>query len=189
MDESNPTQKVVMLGDSGVGKTSILIQLREKTFKRMATPTVGAGVFDRTIVTANGPVHLKIWDTAGEERYKAFTGLYSREATAGVIVFDVTDQKSFDNLDSWINVLKENADENVKIFIAGNKIDLGDLREINTEKAKQFAVERECEYYEVSAKTSENVDVLFLRIAKQIGPKNVIRDTIVENEGARNSCC
>lgn len=179
-----------MLGDSGVGKTSILIQLREKTFKRMATPTVGAGVFDRTITTANGPVHLKIWDTAGEERYKAFTGLYSREAMAGVIVFDVTDEKSFQNLESWIKVLKENADENVKIFIAGNKTDLGEMREISTEKANNFATEQDCEYYEVSAKTSENVDVLFLEIAKQIGPKYVtVNDSFMLTNTSDTSCC
>lgn len=189
MEENSP-QKVVMLGDSGVGKTSILIQLREKTFKRMATPTVGAGVFDRTITTANGPVHLKIWDTAGEERYKAFTGLYSREAMAGVVVFDVTDEKSFESLDSWIQVLKENADENVKIFIAGNKTDLGEMREITTDKANAFAMDRGCEYYEVSAKTSENVDVLFLEIAKQIGPKFVpTRDAFMQTTNNNSSCC
>ncbi|OHT11890.1 small GTP-binding protein [Tritrichomonas foetus] len=137
----------------------------------MVTPTVGSGVILKDINTSKGVIPLKIWDTAGEERYRSFTGLYSQSSNAGIIVFDVTDEKSFESLDGWITEFRNNANEGAILFLAGNKTDLIDEREISFEKASNFAFENKMKYFEVSAKTGENVELLFCDLATELGPK------------------
>ena len=180
-DEVDFSHKVVMLGSSGVGKTSMVLRLQEKVFKKMITPTVGSGVFTKENETENGKVSLKIWDTAGEERYKTFTGLYSRSAAAGIIVYDTSDEKTFKNLDQWLIEFKENALESAPMFLVGNKIDLSDEREVPIEEGRKFASENKMKFYEVSAKTGENIELLFMDIAKELRPKYLQTDTMVDN--------
>ncbi|KAH0791155.1 small GTP-binding protein [Histomonas meleagridis] len=169
--DAESSHKVVMLGSSSVGKTSIVLQLHEKVFKRMVTPTVGSGVIMEEISTHKGIVQLRIWDTAGEERYRTFTGLYSRSASAGIIVFDITEPSSFESLNSWIREFKNNALENAPLYLVGNKIDLVDQRMVSNEEAKNFAIQNGLKYFEVSAKTGENVELLFTDLATELGPK------------------
>jgi small GTP-binding protein len=164
------SHKVVMLGNSGVGKTSIVLRLSERIFRKMTAPTVGSGTFQQDITTPGGNVHLTIWDTAGEERYKAFAGLYSQGATGGILVFDVSDQESFDDLSDWMRLFRDNAEQDAVLVIAGNKVDLIENRVVTEEAAKQFATERKIQYFDVSAKTGENVDKLFQALASQVGP-------------------
>lgn len=191
MEPSDNSHKVVMLGASGVGKTSIVLQLQDKVFKRMVTPTVGSGVITKEIPTAKGSVCLRIWDTAGEERYRSFTGLYSQAAVAGVIVFDVTEQESFDSLEEWINIFKENAAPDAFLILAGNKTDLIEGRLISFEKAQEFAAEHGMRYYDVSAKSGENVDWLFTDLAQKLGPKNTseIFGQDLDKDQESSGCC
>jgi small GTP-binding protein len=171
MAEPESTHKVVMLGNSGVGKTSIVIRFREKIFKRMTTPTVGAGTVQETVRTQKGPVRLNIWDTAGEERYKSFAGLYSQAASAGIVCFDVTDSSSFDEVGGWIRLFEENAEKDAVIVIVGNKNDLIEERQVTEGTAKTWAEAHSLVYFDVSAKTGENVDLLFAEVAGRVGPK------------------
>jgi small GTP-binding protein len=171
MTEPEATHKVVMLGNSGVGKTSIVVRFREKIFKRMTTPTVGAGTIQETVRTQKGPVRLNIWDTAGEERYKSFAGLYSQAASAGIVCFDVTDSTSFDEVGDWIRLFQENAEKDAIIVIVGNKNDLIEERQVTEGTAKTWAEAHSLVYFDVSAKTGENVDLLFAEVASRVGPK------------------
>lgn len=190
--EEKDSHKIVMLGASGVGKTSIVLQLQEKVFKSMVTPTVGSGVIVKEIPTIKGSVALRIWDTAGEERYRSFTGLYSQAAVAGVIVFDISDQESFDCLEEWIDLFKNSASPDALLYLAGNKIDLMEGRVITFEEGQKFAVAHDMKYYEVSAKSGENVDLLFNDIATKLGPKNEpsqMQHQIKTNNGDSGCSC
>ncbi|OHT11725.1 small GTP-binding protein [Tritrichomonas foetus] len=187
------SHKVVMLGNSGVGKTSIVLQLKEKVFKRMVTPTVGSGVNVKEIQTSKGIIPLKIWDTAGEERYRSFTGLYSQDAIAAIIVFDVTEQSTFDSINEWVAEFRKNALANAIIYLAGNKTDLLDQREISFDQANEFAQNNSMKYFEVSAKTGENVELLFQELATQLGPKHQVhnepQNLTPSSQGQEKSCC
>ena len=165
---------MVMLGDSGVGKTSIVLRLNDHVFRQMIEPTIGSGVVNQTFETSNGIVTLCIWDTAGEERYRSFTGLYSKGAVACAIVFDLTNEQTFDSIEEWVEIFRENSDEDAKIFIVGNKNDLEDSREVNANKCYKWCTEHNYSYYEVSAKTGENVEFLFSEIAEAL---SVVEDT------------
>ena len=187
-NESN-AQKVVMLGTSGVGKTSVVLQLHEKVFKRIVMPTVGSGVISKEIKTSKGIVSLRIWDTAGEERYRTFTGLYSQGAVGCIVMFDITDKNSFDSVKEWIDLFKKNCNENAHVFLAGNKIDLNEERQISFEKASKFALDNKIKYYEVSAKTGEHVDLLFSDLAEAVGPGLPQLDPISKNNNDSNCFC
>jgi small GTP-binding protein len=169
-DTKDARHKVVMLGNSGVGKTSIVLRLSEKIFKKMTTPTVGSGTFDQQIATSKGLVRLTIWDTAGEERYKSFAGLYSQEATAGILVFDVSDKESFGDIADWIRLFQDNAEKTAVLVLAGNKVDLIEQRTVTGDEARAFAANQGIEYFDVSAKTGENIDRLFSFVAEHVGP-------------------
>lgn len=181
------SHKVVMLGASGVGKTSVVLQLQEKVFKKMVQPTVGSGVISKDIQTPKGPVTLRIWDTAGEERYRSFTGLYSQNAVACCIVFDVTDLETFDTIDDWVGLFRQNSQPNAIIYLAGNKCDLIDERQVTYDKAQKYAMDHDMKYYEVSAKTGQNVELLFKDLANQLGPANQNVPTPQVNQGG--GCC
>jgi small GTP-binding protein len=167
MESDNPGYKVVMLGDAGVGKTSIVLRLIEGTFRRMTSPTIGSGTSTKDLVTPSGPVRLTIWDTAGEERYRSFTGLYSQGAIGAVIVLDVSDESSFDGLSSWVSLFREATDTGDVILVVGNKLDLDD-RVITTAKAREWCDGQNFKYFEVSAKTGENVDLVFAELAEAV---------------------
>ena len=194
MENNENSHKIVMLGTSGVGKTSILQQLQDHVFKRIVAPTVGSGVIVKEIKTRAGSVSLRIWDTAGEELYRAFTGLYSRSAVAGIIVFDVTDIVSFKELPTWINVFKQNAIDNAILYLAGNKTDLYDRRTIDKEAAEQFACNNNMKYFEVSAKTGENIELMFNELATELGPTIINYETVekivsISEQKDESSCC
>jgi len=160
--------KVVILGPSGVGKTSVVLQLQEKEFKRIVTPTVGSGVVTRDISTSKGIIPLRIWDTAGEERYRSFTGLYSQGASGCIVMFDISDLESFQTIEEWIKLFQENCQDGACIFLAGNKTDLIEKRQVSFEMASLCASKLGLKYYEVSAKTGENVDNLFSDLAQEV---------------------
>lgn len=188
--QENDAQKVVMLGPSGVGKTSVVLQLQEKVFKSMVAPTVGSGVILKDITTPNGTVSLRIWDTAGEERYRSFTGLYSQNSVAGVIVFDVTDAESFETIDEWVTLFRSNCQPKAIIYLAGNKTDLSDMRQVSFDKAQKYAKDHDMKYFEVSAKSGQNVELLFKDLAMQLGPsKDILHQKLIESDKSKGGCC
>lgn len=191
--ENTASFKVVMMGNSGVGKTSIVLRLSEHVFKEITRPTVGSGCITHREETTNGQVTLVIWDTAGEERYRSIASLYSQGAEAFVVVFDVTDEASFRAVPEWIETFKHTSDEKALIYVVGNKIDK-DGREISNEKASEWCEANKYPYYEVSAMTGERVDLVFADLAEKLSEKQITTVTSISTIDRRDvqtesSCC
>ncbi|XP_061370381.1 ras-related protein RABA3-like isoform X2 [Gastrolobium bilobum] len=160
--------KVVVIGDSAVGKTQILSRFAKNEFCFDSKSTIGVEFQTRT-VTINGKViKAQIWDTAGQERYRAVTSAYYRGALGAMLVYDITKRKSFDNVARWVEELRAHADSSIVIMLVGNKGDLVDLRVVPTEDAVEFAEDQGLFFSETSALSGENVDTAFLKLLEEI---------------------
>ena len=169
--EYDKTCQILILGDSSVGKTSLISRYANGIFKEEYLATVGLDYYNKQDTINNLNVLVKLWDTAGQERFKSLTPNYFRNAEGVVIVFDVTNLETFENLKYWISSIKSNLGEKnfiIPIIIIGNKIDMDDMRDINKEEADKFAKENNYKYFEASAKTGEGVDEAFREIVNQI---------------------
>ena len=163
--------QLLIIGDSTVGKTSILSRFVNGTFNSNYLATVGLDNFTKDETIDDKNVRIKIWDTAGQERYKALTKGFFRNAEGIMIVYDVTNQESFENLKNWIQSIKDNMGndflERIPVVIIGNKID-SDEREIKTEDAESFCKQQNYPYFETSAKTGENIDNTIRFLVKKV---------------------
>ena len=163
--------QLLIIGDSTVGKTSILSRFANGTFNSNYLATVGLDNFTKDETIDDKNVRIKIWDTAGQERYKALTKGFFRNAEGIMIVYDVTNQESFENLKNWIQSIKDNMGndflERIPVLIIGNKID-SDEREIKTEDAESFCKQQNYPYFETSAKTGENIDNTIRFLVKKV---------------------
>ena len=163
--------QLLIIGDSTVGKTSILSRFANGTFNSNYLATVGLDNFTKDETIDDKNVHIKIWDTAGQERYKALTKGFFRNAEGIMIVYDVTNQESFENLKNWIQSIKDNMGndflERIPVVIIGNKID-SDEREIKTEDAESFCKQQNYPYFETSSKTGENIDNTIRFLVKKV---------------------
>lgn len=158
--------KVIMLGNIAVGKTCLLSYFVDSLFKDNYTCTVGVDFKVKTVVlTENLKVDLQIWDTSGEERFRTITKQYYRDAAGIVLVFDVTNEKSFSDLEKWVDEINLTAKPNVNVVLIGNKADLGNERVVSYEKASRFASMKGIEYYEASAKTGQQVEEVYIRLS------------------------
>ena len=169
--EYDKTCQILILGDSSVGKTSLISRYANGIFKEEYLATVGLDYYNKQDTINNLNVLVKLWDTAGQERFKSLTPNYFRNAEGVVIVFDVTNLETFENLKYWISSIKSNLGEKniiIPIIIIGNKIDMDDMRDINKEEADKFAKENDYKYFEASAKTGQGVDEAFREIVNQI---------------------
>ena len=163
------TCQILLLGDTQVGKTCLINRYTNGVFKEEYTSTVGIDFYTKPEEINNKTVQVKIWDTVGQERFRALTPSFLRNAEGVVIVFDVTSQDSFDNVKGWINSIKSNLGEKIiPIIIVGNKIDMENMREISKEDGNKTASENGFKYFETSAKTGKGVDEAFKEIVNQI---------------------
>eukprot|EP00004_Rigifila_ramosa_P001299 TRINITY_DN1120_c0_g1_i1.p1 TRINITY_DN1120_c0_g1~~TRINITY_DN1120_c0_g1_i1.p1 ORF type:complete len:216 (-),score=46.87 TRINITY_DN1120_c0_g1_i1:185-787(-) len=160
--------KLVLLGDVGVGKSSLVLQFVANTFNPYAEPTIGASFMTKTLAVDDTTVKFQIWDTAGQERYRGLAPMYYRGAAAAIVVYDITQKSSFQTLQRWVKELRTLGPENIVIAIAANKADLEDTREVDTETGRQYAQEIGGHFCETSAKTNQNVTQLFTEIAKHL---------------------
>ena len=163
--------QILLLGNSAVGKTSLISRYANGTFKEEYINTVGLDHISKTEIINNINILVKLWDTAGQERFKALTPSYLRNAEGVILVYDVTNSDSFDDLKSWIDSIKNHLGEKYASFpaiIIGNKVDLQDNREISNEDASKFAKDNNYKYFETSAKTGEGVDEAVREIVNQI---------------------
>ncbi|OHT14479.1 GTP-binding protein ypt3 [Tritrichomonas foetus] len=170
---SAPSFKFILIGESGTGKTSLVTRLIKKKFDPKSVQTVGADYFEYTTSIDNRPVQLVIWDTAGQERFYTIVKSYYRMALGILVVFDITDRSSFDNIPRWLRDARQEADPNCQVLLVGNKSDMAKNRAISSEEAKHFADENMISYIETSALSNENVEEAFLNLATDIFKKTV----------------
>ncbi len=163
--------KYIIIGDSGVGKSCLLLQFTDKRFEPSHDLTIGVEFGARTIRIEDTPIKLQIWDTAGQESFRSITRSYYRGATGALLVYDVTRRETFDHVLSWLEDAKENANMAITILLIGNKTDLADKREVKTEEGEALAKEHGLAFIETSAKLNNNVEAAFMNTATAIFQK------------------
>ncbi len=172
MTEYERVYKLVMLGDEAVGKTSLIVQHTEHKFDQNYKMTIGTDISAKLVeVEEKGlktNVYLIIWDIGGQEKYRILRESYLRGASGALLVFDLTNKNSFHHIYEWIDESRRFCGPNLPMIILGNKCDLGDKREVTLEEGKKGAKELKVEYYETSAKTGKDVNVVFDKITKII---------------------
>ena len=163
--------KIVLLGDVSVGKTSIASRYCKNSFNEHHINTIGGAYQQQKVVLNNGSmVKLHIWDTSGQERFRAMTNLYYRDAQVAILTYDITNESSFASIDFWIEELKFKVEnENMILCLVGKKSDATqDERKVSTAKAKNFAQKNNMIFYETSAKTGDGIKDLFVTIANKV---------------------
>ena len=175
--------KLVIIGDSGVGKTNILSRYNNNEFSLITQPTVGVEFGNKIIKKENKSIKLQIWDTAGQERYKAITNAFYKGSKGAFVVYDITRKESFINIDKWIGELKTNGSDDILIVLVGNKTDLEDKREVLTEEVEKKAKQYGIAFCETSALNGQNIEHAFDILIEQI-LKDV--DKIKEKENKNN---
>ena len=162
--------KVLLLGDSTVGKTCFLLRYCDKTFEDAHLTTVGLDYRLKSMILKNGKnVKLQIWDTAGQDRFRAITKNYYKGANGIILIYDVTNIQSYENVKNWIAQIKESANQNVIIYLVGNKIDVKEEdRCVKTEDGKKIAEEFNLPFFESSAKNGININEIFEQIVEKI---------------------
>lgn len=178
--------KVVVIGDSGVGKSNLLSRFTRNEFNLESKSTIGVEFATRSVSLEGKTIKAQIWDTAGQERYRAITSAYYRGAVGALVVYDITKVESFENVKKWLDELKENATADITMMLVGNKIDLGtQARVIGTEQGKTFAEQNGISFMEASALTSSNVEASFHQILSEIYHKKAHKEQ--EQQAASNS--
>jgi small GTP-binding protein len=157
--------KFVTVGESGVGKTSLLQRLSEGCFHEGVTPTVGVEYFSWDVVLDQERIRLGLWDTAGQERFYTIARTYFREAVGAIVVFDITHRDGFEALPKWVRDVRSDADPHCGVILIGNKSDLADKRKVSAAEAQEFAAVHSLTYFETSAKDGTNVEAAILRLA------------------------
>ena len=173
MAESKKAFKFIVIGSSGVGKTAILKRLVDDVFTGESQSTIGVEFLATTLDVEGQSVKLQIWDTAGQERFRSIAKAYFRSAIGVILVFDLTDRKSFDELNSWLNDIHALCDPNAVVTLIGNKSDLTENRNITSSEAEAFAQLHQLTYFETSALGGDNIQEAFHRTAASILRKNL----------------
>ena len=163
--------KVVLVGDSSVGKTNIMSKYLKNEFHEDSKATVGVEFGSKQFTVEGHQVKAQIWDTAGQERYKAITSAYYKGAKGAFVVYDITRKQSFESVDRWINDLRAAADKNLTIIIIGNKCDLEDQRQVNKEQGEEKAKNFEVAFMETSAFSGENLNQAFEKMMNEVFKK------------------
>ena len=164
--------KLILIGDSSVGKSNILLKYLKGEFDPNSKATVGVEFGTKNIKIKNKNIKIQIWDTAGQERYRSITSAYYKGAKGAFIVYDITRKNTFDNIDKWLSDLKTNGDKNMAIIIIGNKSDLDDKREVEKDEGIKKSDEYKTAFMETSALNGDNVDKAFDELIDEIYQNN-----------------
>lgn len=195
--------KLVLLGESAVGKSSLVLRFVKGQFHEYQESTIGAAFLTQTVCFDDVTVKFEIWDTAGQERYHSLAPMYYRGSQAAIVVYDITNTDTFTRAKNWVKELHRQASANIVIALAGNKADLGNKRMVEYDEAQAYAEENGLLFMETSAKTAMNVNELFLAIAKKLpkasdnggaagantpaGRRGI--DITEQNEQSKSGCC
>uniref|UniRef100_UPI00358E3BC2 ras-related protein Rab-11B isoform X1 n=1 Tax=Myxine glutinosa TaxID=7769 RepID=UPI00358E3BC2 len=163
-DEYDYLFKVVLIGDSGVGKSNLLSRFTRNEFNLESKSTIGVEFATRSIQVDGKTIKAQIWDTAGQERYRAITSAYYRGAVGALLVYDIAKHLTYENVERWLKELRDHADSNIIIMLVGNKSDLRHLRAVPTDEARAFAEKNNLSFIETSALDSTNVEAAFQNI-------------------------
>lgn len=171
MAQTAYTFKYIIIGDSCVGKSCLLLQFTDKRYEPLFDMTIGVEFGARSIQLNHQEVKLQIWDTAGQESFRSITRSYYRGACGALLVFDVTKRETFEHLQGWLDDARANCNVPITVMLVGNKCDLESKRQVPREEAQAFANEKGLSYIETSAKTAVNVDDAFISTAQMIYEK------------------
>ncbi|XP_035602153.1 ras-related protein Rab-5C isoform X1 [Oncorhynchus keta] len=163
--------KLVLLGESAVGKSSLVLRFVKGQFQEYQESTIGAAFLTQTVCLDDTTVKFEIWDTAGQERYHSLAPMYYRGAQAAIVVYDITNRDTFTRAKNWVKELQRQASPNIVIALAGNKADVANKRAVDLQEAQAYADDNSLLFMETSAKTAMNVNEIFMAIAKKL-PKN-----------------
>ncbi|CAD8163889.1 unnamed protein product [Paramecium octaurelia] len=163
--------KLVIIGNSGVGKSALLLRFADDTFSENYITTIGVDFRFKTLKVDNKGLKLQIWDTAGQERFRTITNAYYKGADAIVIVYDTTCQQSFDDIEKfWLNEIESYAEKNAELLLLGNKSDLS-TKQVSSERVQEYAQKRNMMFFETSAKTADGVEEAFKKMAIKLMAK------------------
>jgi len=192
--------KLLLICDSGVGKSCLLLRFADRKYTESYISTIGVDFKIRTIELDGKTIKLQIWDTAGQERFRTITSSYYRGAHGIIIVYDVTDHESFTNVKTWLSEIERYASDHVNKLLVGNKCDMTNKKVVDYDVAKDFADKVEMPFLETSAKAATNVETAFLRMASEI--KNTLgnqqetpseKENVFESSGrdvnSSGGCC
>ncbi|CAK58095.1 unnamed protein product (macronuclear) [Paramecium tetraurelia] len=183
--------KVILVGDNKVGKTSFFIRITKNVAPRQPQSTIGVEYATKQVVFKELIINLKIWDTAGSEKYKSLTSNHFHQSQGALLFYDLTDLYSYENLQFWLKDIYNNADDRIVIIIVGNKLDLihdgVELRCIAQEKVQQFCKAKNLLYCEISTKTGEGINELIDQLAQNLQARKVSQDVLQQRP--RQNCC
>ena len=164
-----PVFKILLIGDSGVGKTSLLLRFSDREFQEEQQSTIGVDLKIKKVKVGDKKVKITVWDTAGQERFRTLTSAYYRGAHGIIMVYDVSNKRSFDHLINWIKEIDQyGTNEEAVIILVGNKIDLEDLRMVSKQEGLLFARKHSTLFIEASAKTNQGVEQAFEELMQKI---------------------
>ena len=195
-DNFDLTLKILIVGDSSVGKTNFINRFIENKFNNNYMTTSGIDLKTANLEIKNKNIRIQIWDTAGQEKYKAITKNLFLKVMGAIIIFDITNEKSFNNLKNWVQMIKEECGPHMTIIIVGNKNDLNEQRKINEEEVIAYANKQKLDYIETSCKTGENVKKAVTILCEKIletkeineDPSFILDNTIFQNQ-KKKKCC
>jgi small GTP-binding protein len=193
MEKKEVLYKILLLGDSSVGKTCFLMRYTDNTFQEIHMSTIGLDYKLKNVQLDDGKmVKIQIWDTAGQDRFRSITKNYYKGAHGIILIYDITNKKSFENVRTWINQIKEEVSEKVSIILVGNKIDDEEHRVVATEDGEKIAKELGLMFFECSAKSGVNIDSTFNELVKKT-VENYSKvskgETLKNKKGGKKICC
>lgn len=192
---TNMQAKLVLLGDMGAGKSSLVLRFVKGQFYDYQESTIGAAFFSQTLAVNDITVKFEIWDTAGQERYHSLAPMYYRGAAAAIIVYDITNMDSFARAKKWVQELQRQGNANLVMALAGNKSDLASKRKVELEEGQKYADENGLFFMETSAKNAQNVNEIFYEIARKLPKAQPVQPSggmLLSDrpaERAKSTCC